>query len=158
MPSKVSKSIFTVGHSTLSAKIFLELLAVYDIQMVVDVRRFPGSKKNPQYQKKYLNKYLLQAGLNYHWLGEQLGGFRTGGYFDYMKTNDFQNGIAELEDIALGAKTAVMCAEKLYFRCHRRFIADELVRRSWRVIHIVDMTHKYEHKLQEDLFAGQNDT
>ena len=99
----------------------------------------------------------MQAGLNYHWLGEKLGGFRTGGYFDYTKTEDFQKAIVDLEEIALRAKTAVMCAEKLYFRCHRRFIADELVRRRWRVVHIVDMTHKYEHKLQEDMFAGLDD-
>ena len=156
MLAKQSKIIYTVGHSTLSAKTFLELLAAFDIRTVVDVRRFPGSIKNPQYQKEKLAQFLSKAGLAYYWIGEKLGGYRSGGYLDYMQSDGFRQGTEELEIIAKRSKTTIMCSEKLYFRCHRRFISDELVRRGWHIVHIVDKRRIYDHKLQEDLFIGQN--
>jgi len=146
--SATDKLIYSIGHSTRTLSELVSLLAAYDIEAVADVRRFPHSRHNPQFNKETLESELPALGIEYHWLGETLGGFR-GGYTDYMSTEDFKRGLAELERIARGKRTAFMCAEKLFFRCHRRFIADALVEHGWRVLHIIEKGRKpYEHKLR----------
>lgn len=140
--------IYSIGHSTRSLDELVALLAAHKVEALVDVRRFPRSRHNPQFNREAIEIKLPQRGIEYHWLGETLGGFR-GGYTDYMSTEDFERGLAELEEIAEGKHTACMCAEKLFFRCHRRFIADALVKRGWRVLHIIEEGREpYQHKLR----------
>jgi uncharacterized protein (DUF488 family) len=101
------------------------------------VRHFPRSRRNPQVNKEVLERELPLRGIAYFWVGETLGGFRPGGYQAYMGTLSFAKGIARLEEITAGGITAIMCAEIVWFRCHRRFIARQMAARGYRVTHIV---------------------
>lgn len=107
------------------------------VAQLVDVRHFPRSRRNPQVNKEVLERELPARGIAYFWEGETLGGFRTGGYQAYMTTPGFAQGIARLEHLVDQAPTAIMCAEIVWFRCHRRFIAREMAARGYRVTHIV---------------------
>jgi len=132
------------------------LLRENGVQVVVDVRRFPGSRKNPQFQQENLKAGVQQATIEYLWFGESLGGFRTGGYQKYTESEGFQQGLVALEEIARQKITALLCAEKLFFRCHRRFIAEALVKRGWRVVHILDLGKTYEHRLREAIEGAED--
>lgn len=141
------RRIYSIGHSTRSLDEMVQLLAAYGIETLVDVRRFPRSRKNPQFNREALEEALPERGIEYRWLGDALGGFRDGGYEGYLATEEFRRGLAELEAIAAGKQTTFMCAEKLFFRCHRRFIAAALVERGWQVWHIIEAGREpYEHK------------
>ncbi len=107
------------------------------VHQLVDVRHFPRSRRNPQVNKEVLETELPPRGITYFWEGETLGGFRPGGYQAYMSTPAFAQGIARLDEILQGGVTAVMCAEIVWFRCHRRFIARQMAARGYRVTHIV---------------------
>jgi len=141
------KIIYSVGHSTYPIEHFLTLLEIFKIKAIVDVRRFPTSKKYPQFERQNLQNELDKVSIEYHWLGEFLGGFRKGGYQLYMQSDSFSHGIQELVKVAEQEITAVMCAEKLCFHCHRRFIADQLLQLNWQVIHICDekITRLHKH-------------
>jgi len=144
------KVIHTIGHSTRSLGEFIAILKGLGVEAVADVRRFPRSRHNPQFNEESLGAALAAEGIEYHWLGGDLGGYRSGGYEVYTKSEGFREGLRKLEGLARRRKTAVMCAEKLWFRCHRRFIADELVRRGWEVWHFIEPDRKpYRHKLRE---------
>ena len=141
--------VYTVGHSTRSLEELISLLKEHRIEAVADVRRFPRSRRNPQFNREVLEEVLPQRGIEYHWLGEELGGYRSGGYEAYIGSDGFERGIERLEDLSRRRRTAVMCAEKLWFRCHRRFIADEMAKRGWEVWHIIEPHGKlYRHKAQ----------
>jgi uncharacterized protein (DUF488 family) len=154
-------AIWTIGHSTHSLEEFISWLNAFEIQEVVDVRSYPGSRKYPQFNKQTLEVSLPQAGLNYVHL-KALGGRRKAaqdsvntawhhpsfrGYADYMETTGFKTGIAQLEQIAKTNRTAIMCSEVLWWRCHRSMIADYLKVCGWTVIHIMGpgkgVTHPY---------------
>lgn len=137
MRSIDKKRIFTIGHSTRSLDELVKVLKYYNIEILIDVRHFPRSRHNPQFNKEILETKLPESGIQYLWI-ENLGGFRKGGYEGYMKTRDFKEGLETLIKIAKQRATAVMCAELLWFRCHRRFIASTLKRRKWHVTHIYD--------------------
>jgi uncharacterized protein (DUF488 family) len=154
-------TIWTIGHSTRPLEDFLGLLASYAIENVADVRSFPGSRRYPQYGKLELSASLAAHGLRYHWL-PALGGRRrvspdspnTGwrnasfrGYADYMATAEFAQGLQQLIEMASGARTAIMCAEALWWRCHRSLIADALMVRGIEVVHIVDAQHSVVHPM-----------
>lgn len=141
--------IYTIGHSTRSAEEFLALLNNYKIDIVMDVRRFPQSQKFPQYNQQGLEKYLKKSGIKYCWLGDSLGGYRKGGYEKYTKTAEFKEGLNKLLSCARAGQAAIMCAEALWFRCHRRFIAEALVRKRHKILHILDAKHTYEHKFKK---------
>lgn len=145
------KIIYSIGHSTHPIDDFIQLLFAYQIELVADVRRFPSSKKNPQFQLDQLKSKLTLSGIDYRWLGEGLGGFRTGGYPLYMQSEPFLHGIEQLIAIVQTKRTSIMCAEKLFFRCHRRFIADHLTQLGWHVVHILDETHTYPHQSSDPL-------
>ncbi len=147
-------TIFSIGHSSLPSEEFLGRLRAHGVRRVVDVRRFPTSRAFPHFAQNELASMLQSAGIDYRWLGERLGGFRSGGYESYTCTAAFREGIKELMTLAREVPTAVMCSEALFFRCHRRFIADELVRQQWRVLHILDSHRIQEHRLRQEL-AGQ---
>ena len=123
----------------------VDLLRRYRVQMVVDVRRVPRSKKNPQTDREVLAAAFAPAGIGYLWMGEKLGGWRDEGFREYMKTEAFRRALAELSWVAKRRRTAIMCAEIIFTRCHRRHVAEALRRQGWRVIHVVDADHLYVH-------------
>jgi len=145
-------TVYTIGHSTHPIQKFVDLLKHYRIQRLVDVRRFPVSRKNPQFQREALESALQLAGIQYLWMGESLGGYRKGGYLAHMQTPLFEQGLSELMALICESThlTAVMCAELLWFRCHRRFISDALVDRGFRVFHIQNAQRVYEHRKREE--------
>lgn len=114
---------------------FIKILKETGVEIVVDVRRFPKSKFE-HFNRENLEISLKEVGIEYYYLGDKLGGFRKGGYENYTKTKDFEEGIGILTEIARKKLTAIMCAEKLFFRCHRRFIARKLEEMGFEVIHL----------------------
>ncbi|MDI6892017.1 MAG: DUF488 domain-containing protein [Actinomycetota bacterium] len=131
------KKIFTVGSSNRTWDEFLNLLKMYRIQALVDARRFLTSKFD-HFKQENLAGALEKAGINYIYLGQELGGYQSGGYEKYTSSERFKEGIEMLEKLAEKELVAVMCAEKLPWRCHRRFIGNNLQRRGWQVIHVID--------------------
>lgn len=145
-----NKFIWTIGHSTIALENFIEILKLNGIKVVTDVRKFPVSRKFPQFNHDNLAKALAENEIEYiHILN--LGGKRKvgkdtknttwehpafRGFADYMETETFQKGINELSLIAERKSTAIICAEALWWRCHRALIADYLKLNGWIVIHI----------------------
>ena len=144
-------TVWTVGHSTRSLEDFLELLAQNGIEAVADVRRYPGSRRWPHFAREQLANALDDRGLAYVWFPE-LGGRRRPrpdspntawrspafrGYADYMATDAFGEGLDQLVNLASGLRTAVMCAESLWWRCHRGLISDVLRWQGFDVVHIL---------------------
>lgn len=151
--------LWTVGHSTRSLEEFLGLLAAYDIELVADVRRYPGSRRWPHFAREPLAESLAGHGRSYEWFPE-LGGRRRPradsantawrsaafrGYADYMETESFAMGLARLADLGGGLRTAIMCAEALWWRCHRALIADGLRWAGIEVYHILGPTGSVLH-------------
>jgi len=137
--------IYSVGTSTRSREEFLQILTEYGIQVVVDIRRFPVSRLD-HFKRENLQALLEKAGIRYVYLGKELGGYREGGYEKYMESPEFQKGIKELEDIAKKWITLFICAERLPWRCHRRFVGQALINRGWHVVHIIDPGRTWEPK------------
>jgi uncharacterized protein (DUF488 family) len=142
----MAKIVYSIGSSNRAFVEFLAILRAYEIQIVADVRRFPVSRRFEYFSKENLEKSLKEAGLRYRSLGEALGGYRKGGYEAYMTMGAFAEGVDELERIAEEGRTAFMCAERLPWRCHRRFIGLELTRRGWEVVHIIDANRAWTPK------------
>lgn len=152
-------TIYTIGHSTHSMDDFICMLQSFGIRALVDIRRFPGSRKYPQFNKNNLKIALSNSGITYIHL-EELGGRRKAladsknnrwhnasfrGYADYMETKDFEKAIAELEVIALERPTAYMCSEAVWWRCHRSMVSDYLKAKGWDVWHIMAVNKAEEH-------------
>jgi len=145
-------TVVTVGHGTLSAETFASLLHGARIGHMVDVRSFPGSRRNPQFGREAMEWWVPAASVGYVWIRE-LGGRRRPvagskhvalrhasfrAYADYMETPAFLDGVEDLLRIAEGDSTAVMCSESLWWRCHRRLLADYLVLvRGREVVHLM---------------------
>ena len=147
----MSPRVWTIGHSTRTAEDFLALLAEHDIEAVADVRRYPGSRRLQHFGGVELAASLHAHGVEYLWL-PQLGGRRRPapdsantawrnpgfrGYADYMQTEPFAEGLTELVSLACGLRTAIMCAEAVWWRCHRGLIADALRWRGFEVVHVL---------------------
>jgi len=154
-----SLTIWTIGHSTRAIEEFIELLGENQIAILVDVRRFPGSRRLPQFNKAELAQSLTNAGVHYEHLVE-LGGRRPvradshnlmwqnasfRGYADYMETPPFLEGFDRLLKIVHDGRTAIMCSEAVWWRCHRSMIADELKAKGVRVLHIMGPGKIQEH-------------
>lgn len=152
---------FTVGHSTHELDTLAELLSRHGVTAVADVRRHPGSRRHPQFASHALAASLPARGIAYAHL-PQLGGRRRPapdsdndgwehasfrGYADHLTSDEFAEGLAELEGLARERPTAVMCAEGLWWRCHRRLVADVLTVRGWTVCHIAPGGGLAEHEL-----------
>jgi uncharacterized protein (DUF488 family) len=146
-----AQEILTIGHSTHPAEKFVRLLRAHGAEVLCDVRRFPASRRNPQFNANALRDALEAAGIAYESFGDELGGRRRPrpgrepnpwrnaafrGYAEYMETAEFAGGLERLEVLARQRRTAIMCAESDWRRCHRRLISDTLVARGWRVTHI----------------------
>jgi uncharacterized protein (DUF488 family) len=166
-------TIYTIGHSTRSFDDFLALVRAHGIAQVADIRKVPRSRRHPHFSGDALAPALARHGLDYRHFPE-LGGFRRPhrdspnvgwvnesfrGYADYMQTGDFDTGLARLLDYAAGAaadsgseappgaRTAVMCAEAVWWRCHRALLADALVVRGVTVCHILSIEPAQPHQL-----------
>jgi len=157
----VSLTVWTVGHSTRAAAEFLELLGAHRVEAIADVRRFPGSRRHPHFGREQLQPFLESHGIRYAWMPE-LGGRRSAakdsrntgwrvaafrGYADYMETQDFVAAMQVLTALASEKRTAIMCAEALWWQCHRRLISDWLVARGNLVEHIETPSKSSAHKL-----------
>lgn len=143
-----SMKIFTIGHSTRSIEELIDILKNFGIKFVVDVRRFPSSKKFPWFGKDNLSKSLAENGIEYiHY--PELGGFRKEGYANFAQSNEFAETLKRLVEIIDEKVSAIVCAERFFWRCHRKYIANELVKLGHNVVHILDRQKTYEHKLKE---------
>lgn len=150
---KKELKIWTIGHSTRSIDEFLELLEANEIEALADVRRFPGSRKYPHFNQVELSASLAADKIEYA-LFEKLGGRRRTskdstntvwrnesfrGYADYMETAEFKKGVEKLLELAERKRTAVMCSEAVWWRCHRSMIADYLKSSGIAVEHIIGL-------------------
>ena len=153
------QTIWTVGHSTRPIEEFLETLKSFELQVLIDVRTFPGSRRYPQFNKANLSASLKASGIEYIHLPE-LGGRRRAkpeslnmawrnesfrGYADYMETEEFHRGIERLLEITRVNCTAIMCAEAVWWRCHRSLISDYLKAKGVIVLHIMAEGKSEEH-------------
>jgi uncharacterized protein (DUF488 family) len=152
--------IWTIGHSTRTIADFISLLKENEIKLLADVRTWPGSKRYPQFNKPALVASLIAEGIRYEHLPE-LGGRRTPkpdshntawrntsfrGYADHMETEEFRKGIDRLLDVAAeSGASAIMCAEAVWWRCHRALIADYLKAHGTEVIHIIGANRAEPH-------------
>ncbi len=154
-------TVWTVGHSTRRSEDLLGVLTAYGIELVADVRRFPGSRRLPQFAAAALEESLAAHDIAYHWFPE-LGGRRRldpasvnlgwrhpafRAYADHVATESFAAGLLELLLLAEGLRTVTMCAEALWWRCHRRLIADVLTSIGVSVVHIRDERTAELHRL-----------
>jgi uncharacterized protein (DUF488 family) len=152
-------TVWTVGHSTRSGEEFAQILRAHEIEVLVDVRSFPGSRRYPQFNRAALSESLASVGISYQH-EPRLGGRRTPradshntawrnssfrAYADHMETDEFRSGVDELLELAAKTRVAVMCAESLWWRCHRSLISDYLKAAGHTVIHILDKTRTEEH-------------
>jgi len=158
--------LFTIGHSTRSTEEFIALLTAHGVESLVDVRSFPGSRRHPQFGKEALQATLAAAGIGYiHMVS--LGGRRSrqdvpehdtrwrnpafANYADYAQTEPFRARLDQLEELARHRPVAIMCAEALWWRCHRRIIAEELLKDGFAVTHIMSPGHDEEARLEPEL-------
>lgn len=139
----MASHIYSVGSSTRSAAEFLAALAAFGVRAVADVRRFPRSTRYPHFGHEALAALLREAAAAYAWLGDDLGGYRVEGYPAYHETAPFIRGLHRVEALARSSPTAILCAERLPWRCHRRFIATALRRRGWEVVHILELDRSW---------------
>jgi uncharacterized protein (DUF488 family) len=149
-------------------KEFITCLKVNAVELVIDVRRFPKSSHCPHFNRESLIKSLSHKDIEYHWWGNKLGGYRNKEdglgekspnkawesegfriYADYMMSQRFRESIEKLIQAAKDKKTALMCAERFYWRCHRRLISDFLTAKGHNVIHIIDRYESRDHHLPE---------
>ena len=152
-------TIWTIGHSTRTLSEFLDALHSQRIEALADVRKLPGSRRFPQFDQEQLDSALTSEGFLYAHFPE-LGGRRKAtadshntawrhaafrAYADYMETAEFERAMAGLIALAKDKRTAVMCAEAVWWRCHRSLIADWLKVRGWEVLHIFDARKTQEH-------------
>lgn len=162
--------LYTIGHSTHPIETFLSLLSQHQIQVLADVRSFPSSRRWPQFNQAELQQSIERAGIQYLWL-KSLGGRRNlkrpdsphtawelpafRSYADYTETPGFAAALEELIESARGARTAIMCSEGLWWRCHRRIISDHMTVRGWAVRHIMPDGKLVAHALAD--FASVTD-
>jgi uncharacterized protein (DUF488 family) len=150
-PVQPQPTILTIGHSTRPVEELLGLLRENGVEMLTDVRRYPASRRYPQFNREALERSLPESGIGYVWLPE-LGGRRTPrqdsrntawrnagfrGYADYMETEPFQLAIGQVLQQAQERRTAIMCAEQAWQQCHRGLISDFLKARGVEVTHIL---------------------
>ena len=155
-------TLYTIGHSTRSLDELIEALNAHSVETLVDIRSFPISRRLPHFNRESLEQTLPDAGLRYLWTKE-LGGRRKSirddspnialrnssfrNYADYMLTPEFQRAAAKLIEIAETSRTAYMCAERVYFHCHRMLVSDWLTAHGHEVLHIDGTGPPKPHKL-----------
>jgi uncharacterized protein (DUF488 family) len=153
--------VFTIGHSTRSLEDFTALARRHGIEAVADVRKIPKSARHPWFAREAMERSLPEGGLAYAWMGDALGGLRRASpgsrnaairsasfraYADHMASPAFREGVARLLRLAETAPTAVLCAEAVWWRCHRQFLADHLVAiEGVEVLHVVSEAEPRPH-------------
>ncbi|MCE4625392.1 MAG: DUF488 family protein [Desulfurococcales archaeon] len=159
-----SRIVYTIGHSNRSLEEFLDIIKKYRIEVVVDVRRWPKSRKYPRFNRQTLEEELERHGITYVWMGDTLGGYRRPSqedlkpkcfkspgfqaYARYLTTSpQARKALEDLASIVESRLVAVMCAERFPWRCHRKLISDWLTVRGFTVLHIIDTGHLVEHRL-----------
>jgi uncharacterized protein (DUF488 family) len=164
--------VLTVGHGARSAEALLAVLQHAGMITLVDIRRFPGSRRHPQFAREALAASIASGGIQYEWQGQELGGRRSrrppsrhtalvdaafGGYADYMDTPGFREAVQALVRRAeAGERLAVMCAETLWWKCHRSLVADALVCRGVDVVHLIDVGRRESHRLRPTMRCGND--
>ena len=172
MESSPQPALYTIGHSTRTLDELIEALQAHSIQTLVDIRSIPMSRRLPHFNRESLEVALPNARIRYVWMKE-LGGRRKKirndsphiairndsfrNYADHMLTPEFERGIDELLALARQARTAYMCAERVYFHCHRMLVSDWLVAHGYEVLHIDGTGPVRPHKLMPEarLIGGQ---
>jgi uncharacterized protein (DUF488 family) len=139
----VEKSIFTLGTSNRRWEEFIRLLRTYRIEMVIDVRSFPTSKF-VHFKRESMNPSLAEAGFGYYFLGKA-----------YTQTLPYLAGMELLERMSSRCRAAILCAERLPWRCHRRFIGRSLQERGWKVTHIIDEERVWEDRVPDENSGGE---
>lgn len=158
----MNQRVWTIGHSNRTWEEFIAAIDSVPIEIVADVRKFAGSRRNPQFSGDALSSELSTAGIGYRHF-PNLGGRRSSrldpspntawqvaafqAYADYMLTAEFAAAFEDLVALAQEQRTALMCAEVLPWRCHRRLLADQFVVRGWKVVDIIDARQSREHEL-----------
>jgi uncharacterized protein (DUF488 family) len=158
-------TFYSAGHGTRTTEELVTLLREPGIGLVADVRRFPGSRRHPHFSREALAQDLPARGIAYEWWGEDLGGRRRApadasrhsawrvpafrAYAAHMDSAAFQTALVRLEEKGAVAPVALMCAESMWWRCHRRLIADALVARGHRLVHLISPGQRHEHRLDE---------
>jgi uncharacterized protein (DUF488 family) len=158
-------TLFTIGHSTRTLDDLVGALRAHDIQTLADIRSIPMSRRLPHFNRESLEAALRQTGIQYLWMKE-LGGRRKNSlsdspnvalrndsfryYADYMLSAEFENAMAEVIKIGEHSRTAYMCAERVYFKCHRMLVSDWLIAHGHEVFHIDDTKPAKLHKLMSE--------
>ena len=160
-PTPTPQTVWTIGHSTRPWDEFLQLLSAQGISAIADVRRFPGSRRHPWFASEQMAQTLPVHGVAYQWIPE-LGGRRRvqpdspngawdnaafQGYADHMASAEFAGGLLKMLALAGEHRTALMCAEAPWWRCHRRLISDLLTHRGHEVLHIDSRAEPKPHPL-----------
>lgn len=158
-------TLYTIGHSTRDLADFSRVLQAHELDVLADIRAFPVSRRHPHFNREALELWLPEIGLEYRWV-QALGGRRKKiredsphvalreesfrNYADYMLTAPFQDAVAELAELAEQKRVAIMCAERLYFNCHRMMVSDYLVAHGHHALHIEDEKRPREHELMKE--------
>ena len=165
-------NLYTIGHSTRSVEELVSALDAHGIKTLADIRAFPMSRRLPHFNRESLERSLPERGIRYIWM-KALGGYRKAtrkdsphtalrnasfrNYADYTLTPEFEQAATELLQIASASRTAYMCAERVYFRCHRMIVSDWLLAHGYEVLHIDTEGPARPHKLfaEARLIDGQ---
>jgi uncharacterized protein (DUF488 family) len=158
-------TLYTIGHSTRTIEELIAALQAHEIKILADIRAFPKSRRLPQFNRESLEVSLPAIGIRYVWM-KALGGYRKKiaddspnialrndsfrNYADYMLTSEFERAIAALLELGNHSRTAYMCAERIYFQCHRMLVSDWLVAHGHEVLHIDDARPAKPHILSPD--------
>lgn len=154
-------TVYTIGHGNRLIQELLDLLAAERIERLVDIRAYPGSRRQPQFRREALRARLKDSGIVYRWMGDAFGGRRAPhdesphvalaagvrGFADHMQTRGFRTAIDDLLVLSRQSKIAVMCAEKAPEHCHRLLLADYLVLRGNPVTHLIDCNQMRDHRI-----------
>ena len=165
-------TLYTIGHSTRTSEDLIRALRAHEIQTLVDIRAFPASRRLPHFNRQALEQSMPVAGIRYVWM-KGLGGYRkksredspnTGlrnasfrNYADYMLTPEFEESIADLLPLAETSRTAYMCAERVWFQCHRMLVSDWLVAHGHTVLHIDAESAPKPHRLTPEAHLVGNE-
>jgi uncharacterized protein (DUF488 family) len=164
-------TVCTVGHGARPIEAFLAVLRQAGVEVLVDIRRYPGSRRHPQFGREQLAVAVREAGIGYEWQGEALGGRRPRsrrsrhtalreaafvGYADHMDTPTFRAAVDALIERATRQRPAVMCAETVWWHCHRMLVADALVLRGASVVHLLDVGRRQPHRLSATVRPGDD--
>jgi uncharacterized protein (DUF488 family) len=160
--------VFTVGHGARPAGALLAVLRDAGVELLVDVRRYPSSRRHPQFMREALAGFLTDKGIGYEWWGETLGGRRSrlpssrhtalreaafAGYADHMDTVEFRTAVGALSGLP---RPAIMCAESVWWHCHRMLIADALTMQGTTVTHLLDVGRRQPHRLHQTVRRGDD--